>query len=1062
MIFSSSTPDRGGSSAKRRWEAIAKAYRANETAIVEGVLDTAPFDSAAQARVQAKARDLVATVRAERASASRIDSFLQEYKLSSQEGVALMCLAEALLRIPDSDTAERLIREKLGGADWHRHLGRSDSLLVNASTFGLMLTGRIIRLDAAKERDLFGTLGRLIAKSGEPLIREAVEAAMRILGRQFVMGRTMAEALARAAERGERRYRYSFDMLGEEAKTAAAADHYFAAYRTSIAALADEAAQAPDLMAAPSISVKLSALHPRYDFAQWETCVPAIAGRLMELARQARDVGIGLTVDAEESERLMPSLAIFEQVYSDARFGGWDGLGLAVQAYQKRALPVIDWLAGLSARRRRRIPVRLVKGAYWDSEVKRSQERGLTGYPVFTRKAATDVSWLACAARLFADPQAFYPQLATHNAYSVAAALELAGALEGASNGGGAWLAFEFQRLHGMGRALYDQIVGEEGFPCRVYAPVGSHEDLLPYLVRRLLENGANTSFVNRLSDDSAPVEKIIADPVADLRARPSKPHPRIPLPRDLYGAARLNSRGCDLSDERELRPLAAEMLAATKEIWRAAPLIGGKPVSGGTRPIHDPADHRRPVGEAIDAAVSDADRALTLAQAACGAWNRRPADQRARILEIAADLFEENRGALMARLVREGGKTLPDAIAEVREAADYCRYYGAEARRLFVPQPLPGPTGEDNRLELHGRGTFACISPWNFPLAIFTGQIVAALAAGNAVLAKPAEQTPLTAALAVELLHRAGVPPDVLHFLPGPGRSIGSAMVVDRRTDGVVFTGSTEVARGLAKALAGRDGPIVPLIAETGGQNAMIVDSSALPEQVVADVIASSFQSAGQRCSSLRVLFVQDDIADKLLAMLGGAAMELVIGDPALLSTDIGPVIDDGARKMLEDHALRIGRAGKLLFQVPLSKDVARHGSFFAPRAIEIPSLDLLKREVFGPVLHVIRWQAGRLDAVCDAVAATGYGLTLGIHSRIAETVTEVRERLGVGNTYINRNMIGAVVGVQPFGGEGLSGTGPKAGGPNYLPRFALERTLTVNTTAAGGNASLLTLDEG
>jgi RHH-type proline utilization regulon transcriptional repressor/proline dehydrogenase/delta 1-pyrroline-5-carboxylate dehydrogenase len=1058
MIFSAPPADRHSAALEGRWQALTRAYRADETRTVESLLTAAPFDGAAQARIQDKARALALKVRADRASVSRIDGFLQEYALSSQEGVALMCLAEALLRIPDAKTADRLIREKLATGDWERHLGRSESLLVNASTFGLMLTGRIIRLDDPDERDLFGTLGRLVARSGEPLIREAVEAAMRILGRQFVMGRTMAEALERGEKGGERGYRYSFDMLGEEAKTAEAADHYFAAYSQAIADLRDAAARAPDLMAAPSISVKLSALHPRYEFAQWERCVPAIAGRLLDLARLARDAGVGLTVDAEESERLMPSLAIFEQVYSDTAFGGWDGLGLAVQAYQKRAVPLLDWLAALSAGRRRRIPVRLVKGAYWDSEIKRSQERALAGYPVFTRKTATDVAWLVCAARLFTDPQAFYPQLATHNAYSVAAVLELAGALDG---GGGAWLPFEFQRLHGMGRGLYDQLVGEDGYPCRVYAPVGSHEDLLPYLVRRLLENGANTSFVNRLSDDSAPIEKIVADPVATLRATNPKSHPRIPLPSDIYGSARLNSRGVDLSDERELQPLATDMAAAAKETWHAAPLIGGKaPAKGTPRDIHDPADHRRVVGEAMDASVMEADRALAIAHGAQPKWDARKPSERARILETAADLFEENRAALMARLVREGGKSLADAVAEVREAADYCRYYGAEARRHFVPQPLPGPTGEENVLELHGRGVFACISPWNFPLAIFTGQVVAALAAGNAVVAKPAEQTPLTAALAISLLHRAGVPPEVLHFVPGPGRTIGSALVVDPRAAGVVFTGSTEVARGLAKTLANREGPIVPLIAETGGQNAMVVDSSALPEQVVTDVITSAFLSAGQRCSSLRVLFVQDDIADKLLAMLAGAAAELAVGDPALLATDIGPVIDDDARKMLEDHAMRMGREGKLLFQVPLAKEVARHGSFFAPRAFAIPSLSLLKREVFGPILHVVRWQAGHLDKVADAVAATGYGLTLGIHSRIAETVTEVRERLGVGNAYVNRNMIGAVVGVQPFGGEGLSGTGPKAGGPHYLPRFAIERTLTINTTAAGGNASLLTLD--
>ncbi|HEY4136397.1 MAG TPA: bifunctional proline dehydrogenase/L-glutamate gamma-semialdehyde dehydrogenase PutA [Alphaproteobacteria bacterium] len=1039
-----------------QWSAVEAAYRADEAACVAALLRASPFDPAATERVATKARELVAGARARKDQAGRMDAFLREFGLSSREGVALMCLAEALLRIPDVDTADRLIREKLADGDWERHLGKSESLLVNASTYGLMLTGKLAHWGNGDEGDLFGLFRRLAARSGEPIVREAVGAAMRILGRQFVMGRTMDEAMERARAQMARGYRHSFDMLGEEAKTQRAADRYFEAYRNAIAALRGLAGG--DLASAPSISVKLSALHPRYEWAQGDVCVPALAARLRALASLARETGVALTVDAEEADRLLPSLAVFEQVAADPQLKGWDGLGLAVQAYQKRAPAVIDWLADLARRAGRRIPVRLVKGAYWDSEIKRAQERALAGYPVFTRKASTDLSYLVCAARLFASPRAFYPQLASHNAQTVAAVLELAGEL-----GKGPKRPFEFQRLHGMGRPLYGQLVGPDaqGYPCRVYAPVGSHEDLLPYLVRRLLENGANSSFVHRLSDEDLPIERLTADPVATVRATSPVAHPGIPLPRDLYAPTRLASFGVDLSDPAALRRLADEMARALDKPWQAASLIDGKAQDGPTHAVRDPADRRRIVGAVAPATFDDMQRALAAAVAGQRAWAMRSVAERAAILEAAGDLVERDRAALMALCVREAGKTLADAASEVREAADYCRYYAAEARRSLATRPLPGPTGEENRLEMHGRGVFACISPWNFPLAIFTGQVVAALVAGNAVIAKPAEQTPLVAAAAVRLLHEAGIPAGALHLLPGSGRTIGAALVADACIAGVAFTGSTEVAKGIAQALAARDGALAPLIAETGGQNAMIVDSSALPEQVTADVLVSAFQSAGQRCSSLRVLFLQEDIADRLIAMLAGAAAELVVGDPARLATDVGPMIDEQARDAMEAHGRRMAAAGRLLFQAPLSPSAVQQGAFFAPRAYEIPSLDLLTREVFGPILHVIRWRAGELERVADAVAATGYGLTLGIHSRIAETAEIVRARLGVGNSYVNRNMIGAVVGVQPFGGEGLSGTGPKAGGPHYLPRFALERTVTVNSAAAGGNAGLLSLDD-
>ncbi|MHA1153689.1 MAG: bifunctional proline dehydrogenase/L-glutamate gamma-semialdehyde dehydrogenase PutA, partial [Alphaproteobacteria bacterium] len=913
-------------------------------------------------------------------------------------------------------------------------------------------TGRVVRLDAADTRDLAGTLKRLVRNSGEPMIRGGITQAMRILGRQFVMGRTIEEALARARDDEKRGYRHSYDMLGEAAYTMVDAECYFEAYRAAIAAIG-KAAGGGGVIAAPGISVKLSALHPRYEFAQAERARNELTPRLLELAREAKRYDIGLTVDAEEASRLDLSLDVIEAVAGDAALRGWDGFGLAVQAYQKRAPALIDWLAELAARHRRRLMLRLVKGAYWDSEIKLAQEAGLDGYPVFTRKISTDVCFLACAQRLFAAPKAFYPQFATHNAHSLAAVIELAGGSRD----------FEFQRLHGMGEALYDQVVRPEqtNLPVRLYAPVGSHEDLLAYLVRRLLENGANTSFVNRIVDEALPVEEIIADPVLGVDALDVIPHPQIPLPAQLYGDTRRNSAGVDLADPSQLAPLGQAMAAAAAQVWTAAPLVGGEAVEGAAKPVLDPADTSREVGTVVEATMTEVDRALALARGAAPEWDGLGGAARADCLTRMADLMEVNRAELLALCLREAGKTLPDAVAELREAVDFCRYYAARARADFAgPQVLPGPTGERNEVALHGRGVFACISPWNFPLAIFTGQVAAALAAGNAVLAKPAEQTSLVAAAAVRLWHRAGVPGEVLHLLPGDGPGVGAPLVADTRTAGVAFTGSTETARAINRALAARDGPIVPLIAETGGQNAMIVDSTALPEQVVHDVLVSAFQSAGQRCSALRVLFFQDDVADKMLAMLAGAMAELVVGDPALLSTDIGPVIDAEAKALLEAHAARMAAEGRLIQRCHLGQDCER-GHFFAPVAFEIDALSRLKREVFGPILHVIRYPADRLDKVIEAIDGTGYGLTLGIHSRIDSTVEYIHRHLRVGNAYVNRNMIGAVVGVQPFGGEGLSGTGPKAGGPRYLDRFATERTLSIDTTAAGGNASLMSLGE-
>jgi RHH-type proline utilization regulon transcriptional repressor/proline dehydrogenase/delta 1-pyrroline-5-carboxylate dehydrogenase len=1030
--------------------AIAQAYRADEGDCVEALLSQAALDPEADKRIAARARKLVVAVRQGRQGAGGIDAFLQEYELSSQEGVVLMCLAEALLRIPDSETADRLIRDKLGDADWEKHLGHSDSLFVNASTWGLMLTGRVVRLDPGLKGGAASVVGKLFAQSGEPVIRRAMIQAMRILGRQFVMGRTIKEALARARPAEAKGYRHSFDMLGEAARCAADADAYFEAYRAAIEAIGGHAgAKDGDLMTKPSISVKLSALHPRYEYGQGRPLVDALAGRLLDLARRAKAHGIGLSVDAEEADRLDPSLDIFEAVYRDPALDGWDGFGMVVQAYLKRAPMVIDWLAVLAKQGGRRVPVRLVKGAYWDSEIKRAQEQGLDGYPVFTRKLASDVSYIACARRLFDGAGAFYPQFATHNAQTLAVVLELAGERRD----------FEFQRLHGMGEALYGEVVGQEtlGPACRIYAPVGSHESLLPYLVRRLLENGANSSFVNRITDEALPVEEIAADPVARLGDIDHKPHPRILLPASLYGAARVNSRGIDLSDRSRLEPLAQAMSEALDK-----PLTAGDGGAGVPRPIHDPADRRRLIGHVVEADTEAVDAALDRACNAAPGWAAMAAGERADCLDRAADLIEETVAEALAIAVREAGKTIPDALAEVREAVDFCRYYASRARADFAgAATLTGPTGESNRLSLHGRGVFVCISPWNFPLAIFMGQVTAALVAGNAVIAKPAEQTPLMAAYAVRLLHRARVPQDVLVLLPGDGALVGARLVSDPRIAGVAFTGSTETAWAINRALAAREGPIIPLIAETGGQNAMIVDSSALPEQVVVDVLASAFGAAGQRCSALRVLFIQADVAPRTLAMISGAMDELRIGDPGLLATDIGPVIDEPAKAMLEAHGERMARLGTEINRLALPAETAE-GSFVSPMAFEIDRIDQLTREVFGPILHVIRYRADRLDEVIEAINGTGYGLTLGIHSRIDEVVDYISTRVRAGNIYVNRNMIGAVVGVQPFGGEGLSGTGPKAGGPRYLNRFANERSFSTDTTAAGGNASLLSLEEG
>jgi len=1032
--------------------AINEDYLADETRIVRQLADTARLDAARRERVQAEARRLVEVVRRDRQKKSGLDAFLKKYDLSSQEGVILMCIAEALLRIPDDDTADKLIADKIKSGNWETHLGDSESAFVNASTWGLMLTGRIVRPSDADVKDPRGFIERLVGRIGEPVVRGAFRQAMKIMGHQFVMGRSIAEAMERASSAEGRAYRYSFDMLGEAALTAHDADRYFEAYNAGIAAIGHSVSSGHAIETAPEISVKLSALHPRYEFGKRERVLAQLGPRLEALAVAARSAGIAITVDAEEADRLELSLELIEYVSRSPKIAGWNGFGLAVQTYQKRGMAVVRWVIDLARATDRRLTVRLVKGAYWDAEIKRAQERGLEGYPVFTRKVNTDVAYLACARALIEAGDCVYPQFATHNAHTVAMIMEL---------GSAAGRSFEFQRLHGMGEELYAALVGpnKSNVPCRVYAPVGSHEDLLPYLVRRLLENGSNTSFVNRIVDDRTPIEKIVEDPIARVDALDEVANPRIPLPSALFGAERANSMGVNVASGSELQRLAGGITRAYARSWSAAPLVAGKSIPGRMVQILNPARHEDTVGTVTLADEASVDATVSAAAAAQRRWNAVRGAERAGILERAAGLYEKHLSELVGICVREAGKTIPDSIAEVREAVDFLRYYAARARDEFGNGvPLPGPTGESNVLKLEGRGVFVCISPWNFPLAIFTGQIVAALAAGNAVIAKPAEQTPLVAARAIALLHEAGVPVEVLHFLPGDGPTVGGRAVADPRVAGVAFTGSTETAKLIHRVLANRSGAIPVLIAETGGQNAMLVDSSALPEQVVLDVVQSGFNSAGQRCSALRVLFLQEEIAPRVMRLLAGYMDELRVGDPVLLSTDIGPVIDEVSRKILVEHATAITRSAAWAHRCRLGPEHDA-GTFFAPLAVEIDSISRLEREVFGPVVHIVRYSSSRLGQVIDAINATGYGLTLGVHTRIDATAREIAARVTAGNVYINRNMVGAVVGVQPFGGCGLSGTGPKAGGPHYLHRFATERTVTTNTAAVGGNTSLLAM---
>lgn len=1029
---------------------INKAYRMNEYSLMKELIQVAALNEQQKTAIQNQATLIAEHLRNARKKSFGIDSFLSQYALSTEEGIALMCLAEAFLRIPDNSTLDKLIKDKLTMGDWKAHQGQSSSFFINATTWALMLTGKVLAPEQA-DSVLSKALFKLMSRSGEGVVRSAVDAAMRIMSKQFVMGRTIKEALTRAKKQEASGYRYSYDMLGEAALTEGDAMRYLTAYQEAISAIGRHVDKSLSIYQRPGISVKLSALHPRYQEAQHVRVMHELPAKLLILAQLAKQFDIALTIDAEESERLDLSLDVIERVFGDESLAGWQGFGMAVQSYQKRAFYLLDWIAELALSKKRRMMVRLIKGAYWDSEIKKTQMQGLEDYPVFTRKVFTDVSFQACVRKLLTMTDAIYPQFATHNAYSVAMVLNLVGD----------YRDFEFQCLHGMGNELYQQVVPATslGIPCRIYAPVGSHEDLLPYLVRRLLENGANSSFVNRIVDAKAPISHLVEDPVSKAQQLLDKNNPHIPLPQAIFLPLRENSQGFDFTDRQAVATLQQIYREMDKTHWCAKPLIAQRQTREVEQSLSSPQNPKQIIGRGSEATWQDCDWALSQAEKAFPLWSATPVQERAACLLRFAELLEEKRSELFALACLEAGKTFPDALAEVREAVDFCRYYAALAMQLMEhPRCLPGYTGELNELSLHGRGIILCISPWNFPLAIFTGQVVAALVTGNCVIAKPAEQTPLMATFAVQLMHQANIPADVVQLLPGSGEKIGAALVADRRIKAVIFTGSTGTAEQINQSLAMRGGEIIPLIAETGGQNAMIIDSSALLEQVIVDVLASAFTSAGQRCSALRVVYVQTEIYPRFIELLKGAMAELKVGDPCWLATDIGPVIDAQALAVLKQHVATLLKQHELIYQCQLS-DECKSGYFMPPTAIALDNLAELDKEVFGPILHVIRFERKKLDEVIFQINQTGYGLTLGIHSRINQTVQYIRERVHVGNCYVNRNMIGAVVGLQPFGGEGLSGTGPKAGGPHYLLRLCHERTFTADTTAAGGNASLMSI---
>ena len=1006
---------------------IREFYRIDENVAVDHILPIAEVNVSARSRAWERARKMVVQIRQDQEGKGAIDALLNEYSLSSEEGVVLMCLAEALLRVPDKHTQDELIRDKISQGQWSSHLGASDSIFVNASSWGLLLTGSMVDYADKRKKDHFGLLKKTIGRLGEPVIRKSMNYAMKIMGKQFVMGETIKAATVRAATKEQQGYVYSYDMLGEGARTMADADKYFKAYQDAITAIGEVAVASGknDPRKVPGISIKLSAIHPRYEFSHKGRVMAEIVPKLKALCLQAKQYNIGLTVDAEESERLDISLDIIEAVFSDSDLGDWQGFGLALQAYQKRAIFVVEWLRDLTLRTNRKMMVRLVKGAYWDTEIKNAQKDGLSHFPVFTRKSSTDVSYHACANKLLAYRDTIYPQFATHNAYTAATIVELAGDDKA---------GFEFQCLHGMGDSLYDQIVKDESIQCRIYAPVGHHEDLLAYLVRRLLENGANSSFVNAIVDESQPVESLLEDPVEKTQRLKAKYNNQIMMPIDLYRGeekvegtqGRDNSKGLDLSDINEITPLKASL-----DTWFVEHLLNKNDVPEGANAVMNPAKRSEIIGFHQHASKDDMLAMIDKADTAFTTWSQTPVTERAALLCRIADILERHTDELIALCIKEAGKVAQDGIDEVREAVDFCRYYAARAIEL----------SDDERLE--ARGVVLCISPWNFPLAIFLGQVAAAIATGNTVLAKPAEQTGLIALRTIELMKSVGLPENVVQAVIARGSAVGNTIIPDSRVQTVMFTGSTETGTLISQTLAERGGDQVPLIAETGGQNCMIVDSTALPEQVVDDVISSGFQSAGQRCSALRVLFLQEDIADDVITMLQGALAELHIGNPAKLSTDVGPVIDQKALDALNAHADYMKSHGKLLYQCEFSDEVVDEEGhfFFAPRLYEIDDISVLKKEVFGPCVHIVRFKGDEIESVVDKINGTGFGLTMGIHTRIEQRAIELAKLSRAGNIYINRNMIGAVVGVQPFGGRGLSGTGPKAGGPSYLTRLVKEK---------------------
>jgi len=1027
---------------------ISEDYLVEESSHVLKLIALAELPEDSLERIQGTAGTLIQKLREIRFSRGGLDAFLMQYDLSSEEGITLMCLAEALLRIPDTDTADKLIQDKISKGEWEHYLGKSDSMFVNAATWSLMLTGKILNPEKSSSK-FKETLRHFLANNSEGVIRSSVRQAMKILGRQFVMGETIAEAQTRAKKQERMGYRFSYDMLGEAAKTEKDALYYLEEYRSAIHAIG-KAAAGRGPVSTSGISIKLSALYPRYEIKQYEKVHDVLYARTKVLCKMAKDYDINLTIDAEEADRFEINLSLFERLAVDPELKDWTGLGIVMQAYQKRTYAGLEWLQKLALKTHRRFMVRLVKGAYWDSEIKRAQVDGLSDYPVFTRKIYTDVSYIACAKWILAHPDQFYGQFATHNAYTLSVVLELA---KGRKD-------FEFQCLHGMGDTLYDQIVGKEHYdiPCRIYAPVGTYKHLLAYLVRRLLENGANSSFVNRIIDESQSIASLTQDPVTLAKTLAGQGNTKIPLPPDLY-APRKNSSGLNLSAMNVLNDLRTIYQKNGQMTYHAKPITSAKGEFSSSREVKSPADPNDILGTVTEASSDMAREAAVLSAQAFPAWTNTSAHQRADILRKFANLLETHQEELMLLTIRETGKTWGNALGEIREAVDFCRYYAEMGERYFAkPLKMQGPTGEDNQLVLSGRGPILCISPWNFPLAIFVGQITAALASGNTVLAKPAESTILIAHRAVGLLQEAGLPKDVLQLLPGKGSVVGAALVEHPHIRGVMFTGSTETAQFINRTLAAKTGPIIPFIAETGGQNCMIVDSSALPEQVVRDAINSAFDSAGQRCSALRVLYLQEEVAEPILEMLIGAMKELSVAHPAKFATDVGPVIDLAAKKTLLAHVETLGQSAKILYQCELPSTLK--GTFVPPTLIELKSINELSREVFGPVLHVIRLKAKAIQSVIDAVNSSGYGLTFGMHTRIEMRARDIAQQVHAGNIYINRNTIGAVVGVQPFGGEGLSGTGPKAGGPYYLLRLATERCISIDTTASGGNASLMSLE--